>query len=235
MPAKTFVVLFLLWIGFNPLIAQTIHGEVLDMDDKHPLTDVNIQNAYTSFIVNSDAHGDFLIAANGGQLIEFKKQGYKTARLRVPQGYMPAYFRIIMKKGLSELSKDAIVKSNRYDYTKDSIANHELYKHELDFPKMSGMEAIASPFTALSRHNKEIWRFQDDFNEFEKEKYVDRTFNEELINKFTGLQGDSLRTFMRRYRPEYDQLKSMNDYTFFNFIKNSANHYRNSFRRSNSQ
>jgi len=235
MPARILPVFFLLWIAAFPLIGQTIHGEVLDMEDKHPLADVNIQNIYTSFVINSDSSGAFLIAANGGQLIEFKKQGYKTTRLRVPMGYMPSYFRIIMKRGISELHNEPLAKGNRYDNKKDSIMMHDLYQHELDFPKMSGIDMIASPFSALDAHNRQIWRFQDDYNYFEKEKYVDRTFNEELVTKFTGLKGDSLHYFMRRYRPDYEQLKAMNDYAFFTFIKNSAYNYRNSGHRANSQ
>ena len=32
--------------------------------------------------------------------------------------------------------------------------------------------------------------------------------------------------YMRRYRPTYDQLRSMGDYTFYNFIKTTAKQYR---------
>jgi len=78
----------------------------------------------------------------------------------------------------------------------------------------------------MSKKNREIWQFQDDFNEFEKEKYVDKTFTETVITKYTGLQGDSLHYFMRRYRPSYELLRSMNDYTFYNFLKTSVYRYR---------
>lgn len=209
------------------LAAQAIRGEVLDMESKHPVADVRIENIYTTLDISTDKLGAFLIAASSGQLLEFKKPGYKTVRVRVPQGYIPSYFRIIMKKGISELQGIAIAHSNRYDYRDDSIRFHELYKHELDFPKMSSIDMISHPFSALSGKNREIWRFQDDYDYFEKEKYVDKTFSEGVVTKFTGLKGDSLRYFMRRYRPTYEQLKSMNDYAFFNFIKFSVHSYRN--------
>ncbi len=226
MPARAFLLLLLLCLTRFPAIAQTIRGEVLDMDDKHALANVNIENVYTSLIVSTDNSGAFLIAAGSGQLLEFKKDGYKTTRVRIPQGYIPSYFRIIMKKGFTEIKDVNVAHNNRYDYKSDSLRYHELYKHELDFPKMSGMDMIASPFTALSRHNQEIWKFQEDYESFEKEKYVDKMFNEALVTKFTGLTGDSLHYFMRRYRPGYEQLRNMNDYTYFNFIKTGAYHYR---------
>jgi len=203
---------------------QTIRGEVLDAD-KHPIQGVSIENIYTSLDISSGDHGAFLIAATGGQLLEFKKQGYKTTHVRVPKGYIPPFFRIIMQKGITEI-KEMNIAANRYDYREDSIRTHELYKHELEFPRMSAIDMIAHPFTALSSHNQEIWRFQDDFEENEKEKYVDKTFNAALITKMTGLKGDSLQSYMRRFRPGYEQLRMMNDYDFFNYIKNTVHTYR---------
>jgi hypothetical protein len=142
-----------------------------------------------------------------------------------------------MKKGISEISKDnnSLANGARYDYKSDSIRYHELYKTELDFPKLSGLGVVQSPFSAMSKKNREIWQFQDDYTEFEKEKYVDKTFTEEVVSKFTGLQGDSLHYFMRRYRPSYEQLKGMNDYAFYNFVKASVYRYRTYSTPRNSQ
>ena len=226
MPIR-FLLLYLLCICRFPVFAQAIRGEVLDMEDKKPVTGVNIGNIYTDLVITTDNNGGFLIAAASGQLLEFKKPGYKTVRVRIPMGYVPPFFRIIMQKGLPVLQEVDIASGNRYNYSQDSTRFHELYKHELEFPKLSGIDVVAHPFSALSSKNREIWRFQEDYENFEKEKYVDRTFNAALITKFTGLQGDSLRSFMRRYRPSYQQLKSMNDYTFYNFIKTSVRNYRN--------
>ena len=223
------VILFVLIVSFCsfPVIAQTIRGEVLDMDDKKPVTGVSIENIHTSLNISTSEQGAFLIAAASGQLLEFKKSGYKTVRVRVPKGYVPPYFRIIMTKGISEIPDMGTAQKNRYDYASDSIRYHELYKHELDFPKLSSFDMIAHPFSALSAKNREVWRFQEEFDEFEKEKYVDKTFNESVVTKFTGLKGDSLHYYLKRYRPTYDQLKIMNDYTFYNFIKTTVHQYRN--------
>ena len=236
MPARVTLFLMILCVWGLPAMAQTVRGDVLDRDTKKPVAGVSIRNVYTMLDVTTDEQGAFLIAANSEQLLEFKKTGYKTERVRVPKGYVPPYFRILMKKGISPISQDMYVnRNNRYDYTEDSLRYHELYKTALDFPKLSGMAVVQSPFSALSKKNRETWQFQDDFNDFEKEKYVDKTFNEELITKFTGLKGDSLHYFMRRYRPSYDQLKAMNDYTFYNYIKASVYKLRTPNRGSNAQ
>ena len=228
MPARASLLLLFLVALSTTVGAQTIRGEVLDAEGKKVISGVEILNIYTMLNVTTDQKGGFIIAASSGQLLEFKRSGYKTTRVRVPQGYVPSYFRIIMKKGIAEINRDNnyAAKSGRYDYTSDSIRYHELYKTELDFPKLSGLGAIQSPFSAMSKKNREVWQFQDDFKDFEKEKYVDKTFTEEVVTKYTGLQGDSLHYFMRRYRPSYEQLKSMNDYTFYNFVKTSVYRYR---------
>ncbi len=226
MPTRALFLLFMV-IGCSPLFAQTIRGEVLDMDEKFPVEGVSIVNIYTSLDISTNMQGAFLIAAASGQLLEFKKQGYKTTRVRIPHGYVPSYFRIIMKRGLPEINNNAYANhSNRYDYKSDSIRFRELYKHELDFPKMSAIDMIAHPFSAMSSKNREIWQFQEEFDDFEKERYVDMTFNKEIIGKVTGLSGDSLNNYMRRYRPTYQQLRTMNDYTFFSYIKNTVHYYR---------
>lgn len=195
------------------------------MDDKHPIAGVSIENIYTSLDILSGGQGAFLIAATGGQLLEFKKPGYKTVRVRIPQGYIPPFFRIIMKKGITEI-KGYDMAANRYDYKSDSLRFYELYKHELEFPKMSTMDMIASPFSALSGKNRQVWQFQQDYEDFEQQKFVDRTFNAALITKITGLTGDSVQAYIRRYKPSYEQLRAMNDYTFFNYIKSTVHNYR---------
>jgi len=227
MPIRSLVaILFALFFINATGNAQIIHGEVYDADTKQVVSGVTIQNIYTSLDVTSGENGGFVIAAANGQLLEFKKQGYKMVGVRIPMGYIPSYFKIAIHKGFQAVKQDGN-HDTRYNYTADSIRFHDIYSHELDFPKMSAMDMIAHPFSAMSSKNREIWQFQDDYNYFEKEKYVDRTFNAELIQRFTGLSGDSLRYFMRKYRPSYDQLKSMNDYNYFNFIRQSAHTYRN--------
>ena len=206
---------------------QTIKGEVRDMDDKNIVTGVSVENIYTSERITTDEKGAFSIAATSGQLLEFRKAGFKLVRVRIPNGFIPSYFMILISKGLQEIKDMDVARSTRYDFKSDSIRYHDIYAHELDFPKLSGIDMIASPFSALSSKNREIWRFQDEYDAYEKEKYVDRTFTESLVTKFTGLKGDSLHYYMRRYRPTYDQIRNMNDYTFYNFIKTTVHQYRN--------
>ncbi len=229
------ILLFVLTCISRPMTAQTIKGEVIDRDSKHPIAGVTIENIYTSLGVTTNEQGGFIIAASKDQLLEFKRSGYETVRVRIPNGFIPPYFKIIMQHGITSMSNMLAANNNRYDYTQDSIRFHDLYKHELDFAKLSAVGSIAHPFSAMSKKNREVWRFQENYAAGEKEKYVDRTFNAELITKFTGLTGDSLKYYMVRYRPSYEELKNMNDYSFFTYIKRTTYTYRNHSRGRGAQ
>lgn len=222
-----FLFLFLLFSGglAQAVSAQAIKGEIIDMETQQPIDNVNIQNIHTNFGMLSDDKGHFFIAADKGQLLEFRKMGYKTVRVRIPEGNVPPYFKILMRKGPIELP-DAYIIANRTGYQADSIRYHELYKHELDVPQMSALDKIQHPFTALSKHNREVWAFQKDYEYTQQQKYIDYTFNKGLVTKLTGLTGDSLYSYMRRFRPSYQQLRSMDEYTFYNFIKFTVKRYR---------
>lgn len=225
MPTRV-LMLWLFLSGFTQLegYSQTIVGQVLDLDTKRALREVSIDNIYTGLSFLSDSEGKFIVPASKGQLLEFKKIGYKTVRVRIPDGYVPSYFKIIIEKGLAEVPPYNPLAA--HDYRSDSIYFHNLYKHELEFPKMSDLDKIQHPFSALSKRSQEIWSFQKDFDENQQEKYIDYTFNPQLVSSLTGLTGDSLNFYMRRYRPSYQQLRSMNEYNFFNYIKRTVFRYR---------
>lgn len=205
--------------------AQSIRGDIIDIDTREPLTKVYVQNVNLDLHTTSDDSARFTIAVSAGQLLEFRKLGYKVTRLRLPDGKLPTYFRITMKKGPIELPEIEVAGSIR-DYRKDSLRYRELYKSALEFERLTGLDVIRHPFSALSKRNRQIWAFQDTYNYFEQEKYVDYTFNEQLVNNLTGLTGDSVQVFLRRFRPGYDQLRAMNEYSFYVWIKEKAEEFR---------
>ncbi len=205
--------------------AQTIQGEILDKDNNHALSDVSVSNVYTGISIRTAADGKFMMPVSKGQLLEFNKMGYKTERVRIPDGFIPPYFKIIMHQGIDLPEYNAVLASS-HDYKSDSIRFHDIYGHELDFPKMSTLDVINHPFSALSKKNQGIWAFQKQYEYYQEQKYIDYTFNEKLIKQLTGLQGDSALNYIRRYRPTYQQLRSMDEYTLYSYIKHSVYQYR---------
>jgi len=204
------------------LHAQTIKGAVTDKENKRPIAEVNIENIYTSTTIHTDEQGLFTIGATNGQLLLFRKDGYKPVHVRVPLGTIPPYFKITMEHLYSPQIYEV------HDWKYDSTKEYEEYKHELDFPKMNTWDMIQHPFWAMDQRNREIWAFQDQYKMTEEEKYVDYLFNKQTITKLTGLQGDSLAAYMKRYRPSYEQARSMSEYNFYGYIRKTVLQYRKS-------
>ncbi|MEI8279935.1 MAG: hypothetical protein WCG87_09245 [Bacteroidota bacterium] len=200
---------------------QTIKGDVMDVDAGGMMAGVNIQNIYTHTVVTTDSNGKFAIDATNDQLLEFSKPEYQTIHVRIPKGSIPPYFRIFIAKVNIKSTKKG--ERNFHD---DSISNHELYKSELEFAKLTTLESIQHPFSALSKTNRQIWAFQKSYEEFEQEKYIDYTFNESTISKITGLSGDSAKAYLRTFRPTYQQLRNMKEYDFLSYIKRTVAAYR---------
>jgi len=188
------------------------------------LADVAIVNIFTNENVTTDSHGQFMIEVKNGELLELRKSGYKVLRVRIPQGYIPSYFKLMMVQRMADIPEGTPYYFR--DYKKDSIRYHDLYKTYLEFPQLTGLDVIRHPFSAMSKSNRQIWAFQKEYNLFEQEKFIDYTFTEKLVTALTGLVGDSASSYLRIYRPSYEQLRSMSEYTFYSYVKNSVEAYR---------
>jgi hypothetical protein len=220
MSARFLSVFLFIMLYTRAAYGQNIHGQVVEDSAKTPMSNVAVVNIHTGQGVMTDLNGNFDLTAEKGQLIEFKRLGYKVARVRVP-GIIPPFFKIVMSKGAIELP-EYVVNGIANDYVADSLRYRELYARELDLPEMSGLDMIQHPFSALSKRNREIWAFQKTYQYHQREKYIDYRFNDKLITQITGLKGDVLAAYKARYRPSYEQLRSMSEYSYYSYIKKTA-------------
>jgi len=206
-------------------MAQNIKGTVAERIEHKAINGVQLLNIHNGAQIFTDSNGSFSIKAAQGELIELHCPGYQTTRFRVPKGNVPPFFKIYLDE-VVKLNKDKYASSGFSQYQIDSIENAELYRTTLGFPKMSAFEKIESPFSALSKSNRLKWAFQESYAYFEQEKFIDFTFNENLVKQLTGLEGEELQRYMKFYRPSYDALRKMNQYEYFNYIKVTGERYR---------
>lgn len=211
------LLLFLLLPALS--FAQRITGIVVT-ETGAPISDVAIQNIHSEEKLISPADGRFAINVKSGQLVEFHKLGYRTARIRIG-GMVSPFYRIILEPGAQEL-QEVEVRNRFTDFKHDSLYYHNLFKRQIDYPVVTGWRAFQSPFSAMSRANQQMIHFQKEYAWLEEQKYVDYTFNEKLIAQLTGLKGDSAVAYMRRYRPSYDMLRAMPEYDFFSYVKQTV-------------
>src|ERR1043165_9494793 len=200
--------------------AQSIIGIVIDGNGA-PISEVAVSNIHSGQKLLTPTDGKFTIGVKAGQLVEFHKIGYKTARVRIGSGALPPYYRIMLEPGVQEL-QEVVIRNRFQDFKHDSLYYRELFKKELDFPVLTGWRAFQSPFSAMGKTNQQMIHFQQEYRWLEQQKYVDYTFNEKLIAQLTGLKGDSAQQYMRRYRPSYEMLRAMPEYDFFSYVKQTV-------------
>lgn len=205
--------------------AQSISGTVTEESTGKLIRDVSIENTFSGSAVISDSLGRFSITAHSGELVVFRKLGYRVGRIRVPQGAVPPFFKVVLAQGPYELA-GVVVTDKFRSYKADSVRNHEIYKAALEFPELTGLDVIRHPFSALSKTNRQKWAFQKEYAVFEQMKYVDYTFNDRIITAVTGLRGDSLRAYQQSYRPAYEQLRGWQEYEFLQYIRRTTTDFR---------
>jgi len=217
---RTALSFLLLLITASSGYAQSITGIVSDAAGGATMADVMVQNIYSDQMLITDASGHFSIGAKPGELVEFRRLGYKTARLRIISNATP-FYRIILEPGVQEL-EGVEVRNHFQDYKHDSLRYRVIFKKQLDFPVVTGWRAIQSPFTALGKTNQRMITFQREYEWLERQKYVDYTFSEKLVANLTGLKGDSAIKYMRQYRPSYELLRALPEYDYFSYVKRTV-------------
>ena len=213
----------LLFLAHFKASGQSIQGQITDITDNRPIDNVIVSNVYSESTAVIDKTGKFTIPVAAGELIEFRKDGYKVMRVRIPQGRLP-FFKVALQKFNPAVPVFENMASP--DYKSDSAKYAQLYKRELEYPQMTTVQIIQHPFSAMSKRSQQIWAFQKEYNWYQKQKFIDYTFNDKLITSITGLIGDSLRMYKHIFRPTYEQLTNMGEYNFLVYIKRTVDAYR---------
>lgn len=206
-----------------------VSGMVADMEAKTGLPAVTIQNLRTKEGTLSSENGRFFIQGEPGDTVVFTMLGYATQHEVIPAaGSMIIY----MNRRIYDLNQ-ATVRSRNYH--QDSIATREEYGKYFNYHKPGAMDVLktlpSSPITALSylvpsKVRKQKEHFQNTLVTFEKEKFVDYRYNPDLVARMTKLEPPELDSFMQKYHPTYDFLKTATDYDLLLYIKQSFEQYK---------
>ncbi len=220
------IALFFLFIAKSE--AQTIiKGEVKDLETNSYMDNVNLKNVYTQQGLTIKADGKFSIAVKKGELIEFSKVGYQTVRIRILSEKEPEYYKIVMNKAPIEL-REVDIRGKPLDYKKDSIRYRKTYDIVMRKEHKDDVDMRSMPLAMLSKKNRQEWAFQEMYEQWEQEKYIDFVFNDKLVSRITYLQDEELKTFMRLYRPRYDFVRNVSEYEYLDYIKSCYYHFKQS-------
>lgn len=206
--------------------AQTIiKGEVKDLATDDFLSNVNVKNIYTQKGMTIQQDGQFKLEVRKGELIEFSKVGYQTIRIRILSEKEPLFYKMVMNKAPVML-REVDIRGKPLDFKKDSIRYREVYDIVLRKERKDEVDMRSMPLAMLSKKNRQEWAFQEMYEKWEREKYIDVAFNERLVSKITYLKDDELKVFMKWNRPSYDFLRNATDYEYLDFIKSRYYEYK---------
>jgi hypothetical protein len=74
--------------------------------------------------------------------------------------------------------------------------------------------------------NRRMAHFRQRLLQEEQDKAIDHRFTHALVKKLTGLEGQPLEDFMKRYRPSYIFAMTTTEYEFGEYIKVAYDDFR---------
>lgn len=217
--------LFCLLLSSTTIFSQNIKGRILDGEDFRPMPGVLIHNIHSGEKVYSDENGQFKITGKKDELLEIKDYGYRTVRIRLYEN-PNKFLEIKMYIQPFELN-DVVIFGNNPNRKIDSIKTAEIFDKQLNFEKLDPIESFRHPLTALSKSNRKIWEFQARYEWMEKEKFIDYTFNDKLIQNLTQLGSDSIEIYKRRFRPKFEWFEYWTNYEYYQYIIKTVELFRN--------
>jgi hypothetical protein len=193
----------------------TVTGMISD-SNRLVLPYATISNINTGKHSLSDQGGFYKIAASRHDRIVFTFVGYKPDTLIVGQTTGTQTFNVVLEAE-GKFLKGVEVTSQYSPYQIDSIERRNQYGYILDNPNKplaggstpEGAGIVFSPITRFSKKEKQKRQFKKNYEQMEKEKYIDSRFTPLLVSKVTGLTGDSLHLFMRDNYPDYGTMRSI--------------------------
>lgn len=236
--------LFLIVLIANQSFAQTVDGTVLDAYSKAPIPNAQIITP-TSLSLTNNVGKFKLTNIKAGDKFAVRIMGYETREFIINSN--TDSFHILLKQSILQLN-EVMVKTKR-NYRSDSLRLRKEYAAVFAYkpPNFTDMFIKVDPsyrspsaninpsstasiikfdvLSALSLIGKKkntTSKLKATLLKTEETNYVDHLFSKDKIVDITKLQGDSLITFMNRYRPSSVRLRKMTEYQLLQYIKLSG-------------
>ena len=241
---KKFLLIFFLLIGFAAIAQQkkqgyiTISGAVFDITARQPIEAVAVLSTSGNGTL-TDSLGRYSITVKWSDSIWFSMLGKTTMKYPVDTIANVEQFNIMIHVRVGDLPEVRIRSKN---YKLDSIENRKDYAKVFNFKKPTlslssnknynpggvsvgfDLQEIINMFRF--KRNRSLAALQKRLLQQEQDKYLDYRFNKNFVRKLTKLQQPELDSFMNKYRPDYELLKTLNDLEFGYFIEKDFEQYK---------
>lgn len=239
---KITTAILLLLLGFTAS-AQKLTGLLMGELTRMPLAHATISSG--GQVVVSNPYGIFSVNTKPGDSVRITCAGYayhafmlksvnRTDTLVIYLQPMSYVLNEVTIRGKRDLRADSL--SNRKAFAnvfayKGTSLSDVMIKHDpgayvpynyIDAPnnttQIVGFDVLRL-VSFLSKKKDKTTKLKRTLLRSEVDNYIDQRFGREKVSGITALKGDSLRTFMDRYRPAPEKLKKMTDYEIVNYIK----------------
>lgn len=221
-------------LNFSEVSAQiTVSGTVYDSTKLYVVPGVNVSST-AGIVTATDSLGAYHITVSKADSISFYYKGKSTVKFPVESIGNYNSFDISLRVRINDkykLLKGVTVFANTY--RRDSIENRMEYAKifNLENPTIrSNYEPGAAAGFDLDeligifqfKKNKQNLAFQKRLVEQEEERYVNYRFSSKVINRITGLSGDTLIKYKKLYKPSYLFVVSSTLPEFYQYILNTS-------------
>jgi hypothetical protein len=226
---KYFLFTILLCPGFAAF-GQKISGVVTDKSTGEPITGAFVNAGNTT--ARADKRGLFEIdLLHPSDSLKVSAMGYKT--LIVAAGNTNEFLTVSLAPKITNLNEVTVYGSK--SFKQDSLANRDEYTKQFSYtpPKLKdvvGFNPGSGTYQLLSINvltlidyltykSSPEYKFKQVLVRDEHEQYVDEKFNRGVVSRITDLKGDTLTSFLARYRPAYQFVLKATDYDMEVYIK----------------
>lgn len=189
-----------------------VKGVVYDISQKTPLEAVTVM-ATNGAGTYTDAFGRYAIRVRPTDSIYFSYQGKET--LKYPVLKMEDYTQFSMALHVYVHTLPTVI-VRPPDYRADSTQNRMDYAKYFAYRKPNPISSINIGPTGVGmdpneiinmfrfKRNRQLASLQRRLIAEEQDKYIDFRYTKKFVTELTGLSGEELNAFMRKFRPPYD-------------------------------
>lgn len=198
---------------YDSCYAQLIAaGRVKSVKDSTIVPHASVVNRRSKLVAIANSEGAFSIRGELFDSLVISSVGFKTTTVVIDADFFLSQRDIYLSPNDYVLEEVTIVENQ---YQSDSLSAREAYELVYKGRKQlverrntyQGFGISFSPITFLSREARLRRQYLKRFEMQEKQEYVSYRFSRAKVARWTGLSGDSLTTFLIRYRPSYEFCK----------------------------
>ncbi len=202
-----------------------VTGRALDRTTGDPLPSVVVVNLTGHMATSTDAAGGFKMPAVMGDKIFFSLVGYRKDTITV--GMFNNNSLEVLMSSLDMRLPEVTIYGQRKAYGEDSAERYREYAHILEQSRANGFASpVDALYDVLSKRRKQVWHFQKIFKAYEEQKYLASRVTPEIVHRLTGLEGDSLSTFLNHYQIDYYFARNASDIALYLEIRRQVEAYR---------